>query len=260
MPCNPNHRPDKNDEVRPSRLRLAQMIPRCVIVMALVLTGRDISAQEGRNISGICDQAALAAARRHDVPPDVMFAITRTETGRLDKGKLRPWPWTVNMEGVGRWFETADAARAYVFANFKRGARSFDVGCFQINFKWHGAAFGSIEEMFDPHENADYAARFLAKLYAELGNWSQAAGAYHSRTPEFASRYSARFDRIRTTNLPDVPERRRPRAAFGPPRRIEFDTRLADGPLIGAGSAKLGSLVPTSRSIGQTGPRLAFFE
>jgi len=246
---------------RPVLAGLARMTLRCAIVIALCLTGRETSAQEGRNISGICDQAAIAAARRHDVPPDVLFAITRTETGRLDKGKLRPWPWTVNMEGVGRWFETEDAARAYVFANFKRGARSFDVGCFQINYKWHGNAFRSIDEMFDPDENADYAARFLAKLYAEFGNWSQAAGAYHSRTPEFASRYAARFDRIRMTNQPDVSGPYRPQpATFGPPRRIEFDSRLAAGPLIGTGSAHLGSLVPITQPTGQTGPRLAFFE
>src|SRR5699024_6482524 len=96
------------------------------------------------------DRAARQAARAHDVPLDVLRAISRAETGRPRQGGLQPWPWTVNMEGRGRWFDNADAARAYVFAHFKAGARSFDVGCFQINYRWHGDAFRSIDEMFDP--------------------------------------------------------------------------------------------------------------
>ena len=50
--------------------------------------------------------------------------------------------------------------------------------------------------MFDPDTGADYAAQFLRSLYAERGDWSAAAGAYHSQTPTRASVYRARFDRI----------------------------------------------------------------
>ncbi len=147
-------------------------------------------------IGKICDHAAQIAASESDVPLSVLRSITRTETGRTRAGTLQPWPWTVNMEGAGKWFETEDAARAYVFKHFKRGARSFDVGCFQINYRWHGEAFRSIDEMFDPVENARYAASFLAKLHNETNDWSEAAGAYHSRTPKYAKRYRTRFDQI----------------------------------------------------------------
>lgn len=100
------------------------------------------------------------------------------------------------MEGAGKWFDSADEARAYVHAHHARGARSFDVGCFQLNYRWHGQHFASIDEMFQPLANAHYAARFLSDLRAETGSWSGAAGAYHSRTPTYANRYRARFDRI----------------------------------------------------------------
>jgi hypothetical protein len=149
----------------------------------------------------MCDRAARVAARDHGIPPSVLLAITRVETGRTRSGDLTPWPWTINMEGKGRWFDTEDQARAYVFKHFKAGARSFDVGCFQINYKWHSHAFRSIDEMFDPALGADYAARFLKKLHAEFGDWTKAAGAYHSRTPVYAKRYAAKYDQV-VANLP----------------------------------------------------------
>ncbi|MEZ5684477.1 MAG: transglycosylase SLT domain-containing protein [Paracoccaceae bacterium] len=105
------------------------------------------------------------------------------------------------MEGKGFWFDSLDEARSFVFKEYKRGARSFDVGCFQINYKWHGHAFTSIEAMFDPLENGLYAAKFLKELYLETGSWKAAAGAYHSRTKKYADRYSARFEKFRSQFL-----------------------------------------------------------
>lgn len=148
-------------------------------------------------ISEICYRAIDRASRQLNVPRDVMLAISLTETGRRMGGQSRPWPWTVNMEGKGFWFDTRAEALAYVKKRHAEGARSFDVGCFQINYKWHHQHFRSIEDMFDPQINASYAAKFLGDLFREKGSWSRAAGAYHSRTPEYATRYSARFDRYR---------------------------------------------------------------
>lgn len=106
----------------------------------------------------------------------MLRAISRVETGRRLDGRLQPWPWTINVGGQGYWFKSEVEAKAYAFKIFKSGTRSFDVGCFQINYRWHGKAFRSIDAMFDPDENATYAARFLNELHAELGSWPAAAG------------------------------------------------------------------------------------
>lgn len=198
----------------------------------------------------VCDRAARQAAAESGVPVSVLWSITRTETGRARKGKLEPWPWTVNMEGDGRWFANRRDAQDFVDTNFARGARSFDVGCFQINYKWHGASFRSIDHMFDPVENARYAAAFLLRLYRESGDWSKAAGAYHSRTPEYANRYRARFDRIRkghnaVRSRPPEPPRRQTQVAAAAPT-----VRQNNYPLLthtGSSSSK-GSLVPLHKS------------
>lgn len=191
------------------------------------------------NNSQTCDLAAARASHEFNVPINVLRAVTRTETGRGKGGTLQPWPWTVNMEGAGHWFETEDAARAFVFKHFKRGARSFDVGCFQINYKWHGQAFQSIEEMFDPIKNARYAAEFLSDLHRELGNWSDAAGAYHSRTPKYAKIYKSRFESIHQQL---TPMNAVATAAPAPQRENNFPL------LTGATSSNRGSLVPLANT------------
>ena len=208
----------------------------------LALCSSASSGLADRSPAELCDRSAQAAAAGQSVPLDVMRAITRAETGRPANGLLQPWPWTVNMEGVGHWFPDREAAQAYVNSQVRRGARSFDVGCFQINYKWHGQAFRSVDEMFDPGRNAAYAARFLAELHAEFGDWSRAVGAYHSRTPELARRYAARFEHIRRA-VSSVPVNQ-VITNFGPPGKIGLGGRLAGGALIGDGMATNGSLVP----------------
>ncbi len=170
------------------------------LVFLLLLAAQPLRAAESADevaISSICDAVSAAAARAQNMPSDALYAITLTETGRTRNGAFRPWPWTVNMEGRGFWFDTRKEAYDYVMERYNAGARSFDVGCFQLNYKWHGMNFESIEAMFDPMTNATYAAQMLSRLHEEFGDWTKAAGAYHSRTETYASRYRTRYARIR---------------------------------------------------------------
>ena len=184
-------------------------------------------------LSGLCDQVARQAARNHNIPSNVMLAVTRVETGRLRDGVVQPWPWTTNVGGDGHWFDTPDELRQFLFRQVKAGVTNYDVGCFQINHQWHGRAFASLDDMIDPEKNADYAARFLRDLYTEKGDWTAAVGAYHSRTPEHANRYTRKYHQIHAA-LPDP----------GPapaPRQNGYSL------LTGAGDrVAIGSLVPLS--------------
>ena len=202
-----------------------------------------------------CEAAAIRVSRESGVPLDVLRAITLTETGRRSDQGFQPWPWTVNMEGVGKWFKSLEEARSYVDRHFDRGARSFDVGCFQINYRWHHEGFASIDQMFEPLANARYAAKFLTELYAEFGSWSKAAGAYHSRTPKYARKYAARFDRIRArlpmASTPEPPPDILARVPQPPPALTpsqEIIARFNTYPLLQPGTPQTsGSLVPLTR-------------
>ena len=230
----------------------------CSTLLAIVAFATSVEAEQSQT-ARLCDLAARTASEARGVPYDVLAAVSRAETGRSIGSALHPWPWTVNMEGAGKWFSNEDEARAYVFKHFKRGARSFDVGCFQVNYKWHGAAFRSIDDMFDPVLNADYAAEFLSKLFAEFGDWTLAVGAYHSRTLVHAKSYTSRFEEIRNTmsvseySLADGDGASRSRSK--PSSGGSLISRMS-APLFGGGSALLGSLVPVSSESGS--PRRAF--
>ena len=219
-----------------------------VVFAAVVLAVLHIPnlAQSAPDLSQLCDRAAVYAAQKTGVPVSVLQAISLTETGRKRGGAMRPWPWAVNMEGKGVWFDNEDDARAYVYKHYKRGARSFDVGCFQINYKWHGQEFSSIEEMFDPNPNALYAAKFLLNLYREKGNWGSAAGAYHSRTAKYADKYEERFTAFRTALLGKPPVLTVAAASAVTPSPVEPAVRINLYPLLQQGGTGRtpGSLVP----------------
>jgi hypothetical protein len=131
-----------------------------------------------------CADAAVAAERSWSLPSDLLGAVGRVESGRLDPaGRLAAWPWTVNADGLGYVFASVAEAAAAVRMLQARGARFIDVGCFQVDLFYHPDAFASVEQAFDPVANADYAARFLTELRARTESWAGAVAGYHSLGP-----------------------------------------------------------------------------
>lgn len=137
----------------------------------------------------LCRNAAIEAADKHGVPRAVMIAITLVETRTKRSGISGAWPWTVNVAGKGFWFDSRAAALIHAQQTLANGQKSFDVGCFQLNYKWHGQHFNSIDHMFEPGPSGAYAARFVKDLHRETGDWIKASGLYHSRTPKHSKRY-----------------------------------------------------------------------
>src|SRR4051794_36414739 len=141
-----------------------------------------------------CRTAIALAEQRHGVPPQLLAAIGRVESGRRDPmtGVRGAWPWTINASGQGAWFETKAEAIQAVEVWQARGVRSIDVGCMQVNLMHHPQAFPTLAESFEPMVNADYAARFLVRLYGQTGDWTKAAANYHSANPAEGAPYAAK--------------------------------------------------------------------
>jgi hypothetical protein len=187
----------------------------------------------------LCSNAARSVSRATNVPYDVLMALSLTETGRGPKGKMQAWPWAVHHDGQGHWFETMQEAVAFSESALQDGATNIDLGCFQLNIRWHAAAFSSVADMITPENNARYAAEYLAKLYLETGDWAAAAGAYHSRNPENAASYQTKFETIlaRLDPAAEVPEQ--------PLTDITSGPRTNRFPLLQTGApGGIGSIVP----------------
>ena len=165
-----------------------------LLLLLLALPRAPVRAQTSppaRASAGPCRAAIAAVERASFIPDRLMQAIGVMESGRKDaSGTVAPWPWTINVEGVGHIFETKQQAIAAVLAHQASGKRSIDVGCMQINLHHHPDAFASLEDAFDPAANARYAARFLQQLLAQTGSWPRAVAGYHSLTPDIGNEYA----------------------------------------------------------------------
>ena len=139
----------------------------------------------------LCTAAVDEVQQISALPPHLLAAIARVESGRLDPytRTWQPWPWTINVDGRGYFFDSKAEAVGAVRALETIGITSVDVGCMQINLQQHPRAFASLDTAFDPRMNARYASRFLNELFASTGSWTRAAQWYHSATPALGIPY-----------------------------------------------------------------------
>jgi hypothetical protein len=144
--------------------------------------------------SQLCRQAITAAERAHGIPSHLLAAIARVESGRRDQtsGTFNPWPWTINMDGQGSFYDNKIQAVAAAMSMRPRATRSVDVGCMQISLIFHPDAFPNMAQAFDPASNADYGARYLVQLFGKTNSWPKAVELYHSATPEIGQDYGRR--------------------------------------------------------------------
>jgi hypothetical protein len=150
---------------------------------AILFAAQAARAEAAADDAALCAAAIVQAARLTGVPQDILTAIARVESGH----RGQPWPWAINQNGDGHWHPSREALLSHIGRLRAAGADSFDIGCFQINTRWHAHAFESDAAMADPGANALHAARFLAALRDEFGTWEAATGAFHSRTPALAA-------------------------------------------------------------------------
>ncbi|MDC8802793.1 transglycosylase SLT domain-containing protein [Halomonas pacifica] len=153
--------------------------------------------------------AYFDAASRHQVPPEVLYAVATAESVVSLKAGRRPWPWTLNVAGEGSHFATRQAACEALTLALKE-TRIVDVGIAQLNVRWQPQLFGAGKrfhhpcDALNPYANLEEAARLLRGHYEATGDWVQAAGRYHRPAGgEPAARYrrivAAELERLRTS-------------------------------------------------------------
>jgi Transglycosylase SLT domain len=137
-------------------------------------------------------------AAEHKLPPSVLYSVAITESGqKLRSGKLRPWPWTLNVAGKPIRYPTRLAAWQGLTTYLQQGIDLIDVGIMQVNWRYHRQQLGSPWQALEPFHNTRTGARILKREYQKTGTWKTAIGRYRSpgtkpKQQQRAQRYAQR--------------------------------------------------------------------
>lgn len=166
------------------------------------------------------------------------FASKQDAVSFVRDRQSSPWYVASNPEGRTRyaWFSSRTDAERYVIALRRlHGYRvriemaavnsvNVDIGLMQINWRWHGDRTGfSMEELFDPVFNMDYACRLLADLMRTHGTWEGIAK-YHSNRPVNQAIYTRKIWQAYRGLVVDA-ERRSPKAKAARPLPVTQERR-----------------------------------
>lgn len=164
-------------------MKLYSILVALILAMAIIST--DASAADMRfndKEAQLCERYFSKYEKEYTLPARLLKAISTQESGRWNSKyqKKMPWPWTINAEGKGYYFATKRQAIAKVRKLQRQGVKSIDVGCMQINLRYHPEAFQSLNQAFDPATNIAYSAELLRKHYENKESWKKAVASYHS--------------------------------------------------------------------------------
>ena len=134
-------------------------------------------------------------ANAHHIPPEVLYAVGLAESARRvdSTGTVRPWPWTLNVQGEGFFYSSRYQAQQALDGFLNAGLQSTDIGLMQVNWRYHQQRFKSPQRALDPYHNLRVAAEILRDCYRSRQDWWEAVGCYHApNSPHRAARYRAR--------------------------------------------------------------------
>lgn len=159
-------------ERRPSRVTI-----RCASAALLLATGGWTLAALAREVP---PPAYQLAAHRADVPAAVLYAVALQESGAMLRGRLIPWPWTLNVAGRAERYATrADACAGIRRALARTPANRIDAGLGQVNLGYHAHRYAHPCDLLDPYRNLAIAAEILQEQHTPGEDWLVAIGRYH---------------------------------------------------------------------------------
>ena len=144
-------------------------------------------------------RAYRVVAVEYAVPANLLYAIALQESrAALGKNVRQPWPWTLNVAGVGYRYGSRKAAYLALNTLVNGGEKRIDVGLMQVHWRFHSAALGSTWSGLQPWHNLRVGASILKDCFRRTGNWSTASGCYHSMTPTGSANYAASVSQLLT--------------------------------------------------------------
>lgn len=144
-----------------------------LVLLACVLTGT----AQAREIP---PPAYQVAAQRAGIPATVLYAVALQESGTRLRGRLVPWPWTLNIAGTPQRYATRSESCTGLRQALRRTpATRIDAGLGQINLGYHPQRYAQPCDLLDPYRNLAIAAEILREQHVAGEDWLLAIGRYH---------------------------------------------------------------------------------
>jgi hypothetical protein len=152
--------------------------------------------------------AYQVAARQAGIPASVLYAVALQESGLRWRGRLMPWPWTLNVAGQPERYATrGDACAGLRRALGRVSMKQIDAGLGQINLGYQRQRYQAPCDLLDPYRNLAIAAEILKEHYVPGEDWLLAIGRYHRPAGgEAAARYRDNVNRHLTRVLGARPD------------------------------------------------------
>ncbi|WP_397453214.1 lytic transglycosylase domain-containing protein [Pseudomonas sp. NA-150] len=140
------------------------------------------------------------------VPSEVLYALALQESGISLRGKLVPWPWTLNVATVPYRFPNRNSAcSALLQAIHTVGPKRVDAGLGQLNIGWQRHRFAEPCDVLDPYLNLALTTKVLLEQKVSGTDWTEAAGRYHrpaggSPAARYREGFSRHLQRVTATS------------------------------------------------------------
>lgn len=133
----------------------------------------------------------IHVGRMKRVPPTVLYAVALQESQMRFGNAALPYPWTLNIRGVPKRFDSYRAALAALTECLRMGIQLVDIGLLQICWLYHHATLRSPARALDPYPNIEVGAQLLRNHFTKTGSWYRAVANYHNADPLIGDRYAA---------------------------------------------------------------------
>jgi len=170
------------------------MVPRAVAVSLLLIV-----CLRAHAVEPLYQEVAEYAG----VPADILYAMSKAESGLLLDNQFAPWPWTLNIAGEAKRFENREAMFDGLMRALGTGEMLIDVGPMQVNWYWQFHVLGSPWRITDPVVSVKIAAQILRNHFERSGDWWEAVGQYHRPAPGLKDRLIAEQYRARVRHFYD---------------------------------------------------------
>jgi len=171
---------------RRTLLAKASLFGASVLLHGMAGMGNALAAETGKKPARMASRylpvpiGYVRTGQLEQVPPAILYGVALQESARMFGKYALPYPWTLNVAGEPRRFQTQAEAVSNLRACIQRGITSVDCGLMQVNWRYHNDKLGDYHRALDPYPNLRVGAQLLRAHYADTQDWFKAVGRYHS--------------------------------------------------------------------------------